>query len=332
MTSLRVLVVGGAGYIGSHVCKLLAAAGHSVVVFDNLERGNADAVKWGRLIQGDLRNLQEINNVFSADTYDAVMHFAAYAYVGESVSEPDLYFQNNVVGTLNLLAAMSRHSVSKLVFSSTCAVYGTPSSVPVTEESPLAPESPYGASKLMAEQAIDSYARLGRISPVIFRYFNVIGSDPDGEIGEDHEPETHILPIAVEAAMGERSHFSIYGDDYPTRDGTCIRDYVHVNDLARAHILALNHTPELGRHVFNLGTGVPLSVKQILDKVDEVSGAKIQRQVNPRREGDAVSLYATAKKANSVLNWKPKHTDISFAVENVISYVKKKASRATPRH
>lgn len=328
MSVLHVLVVGGAGYIGSHVCKLLAAAGHTVTVFDNLERGNVSAVKWGRLIEGDLRNLDEINCAFSTDRYDAVMHFAAYAYVGESVSEPDLYFQNNVIGTLNLLVAMRRHCVSKLVFSSTCAVYGTPHSVPVTEQSPLAPESPYGASKLMAEQAINSYATLGCISPVIFRYFNVVGSDPDGEIGEDHDPETHILPIAVEAAIGERPQFLIYGDDYPTRDGTCIRDYVHVNDLARAHILALTHTPELGSHVFNLGTGVPLSVKQILDKVEIVSGSEIQRQVNPRREGDAISLYAAAEKANRVLNWKPKHTDISFAVENVISYVEKKGSRA----
>ena len=318
---MKVLVVGGAGYIGSHVCKLLHKKGYKVYVYDNLERGHRSAVKWGPLLEGDLRDSESINSAMTSETFDAVMHFAAYAYVGESVEYPDKYFQNNVCGTLNLLHAMKQAGVKKLIFSSTCAVYGSPKSMPVSEETPIAPDSPYGMSKYMAEQAILSYGMLGYINPVVFRYFNVIGSDPDVEIGEDHDPETHILPLAVNAALGRQSEFSIFGDDYPTPDGTCIRDYLHVNDLALAHIKALHYDSSLGNHIFNLGTGTPLSVKQILDKVEQVTGGKLHRTILPRRLGDAVALHASAKKANHLLDWFPEYIDVAFAIENVVSYI-----------
>ena len=314
---MKVLVVGGAGYIGSHACKKLNLEGHEPIVMDNLERGDISSVKWGKFYKGDLRNINDISKVFELEKIDAVMHFAAYAYVGESVEKPDEYFNNNIVGTLNLIQTMKKFKVRKLIFSSTCAVYGTPLTLPVNEETELKPESPYGFSKLIAEYLIKQYMDLGYLDPIIFRYFNVIGSDPEGEIGENHEPETHILPIALEVASNKRDYFYIYGLDYNTKDGTCIRDYVHVNDLVDAHILGLNYdATTCGNIIFNLGNDVPYSVKDIINKVQDVTGKKINLIESERRNGDAEALYSSSKKATLDLNWKPIFTEISEAIKH----------------
>lgn len=323
---MKILVTGGAGYVGSHVCKLLAKKRHIPVVFDNLERGNREAVRWGDFILGDLRDARSIQNAISSGEFDAVMHFAAFAYVGESIHEPKKYLENNVMGTINLIDAMASNSVRKLIFSSTCAVYGTPESSPVSETHAIQPESPYGLSKVMAESVIQQYRKLGLIDPVILRYFNVVGSDPDGEIGECHDPETHILPIAIEAAMGKRNEFSVFGNDYATKDGTGVRDYIHVNDLASAHIKALENISELvDFNVFNLGTEKPYSVLEIVEHVEAVIGAKINIDVQGRREGDAEALYANASLAKKYLAWSPDYTDIKSSIQHAYAWAKKQS-------
>ncbi len=321
---MNILVTGGAGYIGSHVCKLLAAQGHSVSVFDNIERGSASAVKWGPLIEGDLRDKSSIINAFKNNDFDAVMHFAAYAYVGESMQMPDLYLENNVLGTLNLLAAMNKSGVRKLIFSSTCAVYGSPETIPVTEENEVTPESPYGLSKLMAEQAIFQYQSLGHIEPVIFRYFNIVGSDPECEIGEVHEPETHIVPIALEVAAGIRDEFCVFGKDYCTQDGTCIRDYIHVVDLAQAHINALSLKPEKNvKRIYNLGNDIPYSVLDIIKLVERVTEKVIPLRYEKRRSGDAEALYASSLRAREELEWEPKYPELDSAINHAWNWLKK---------
>lgn len=304
--SATVLVTGGAGYIGSHACKLLKAAGHRPVVYDNLNTGWREAVKFGPLIEGDLLDRDRLREAFSEVRPDAVMHFAALSNVGESVQKPELYWRNNVAGTMNLLDAMREAGVDKLVLSSTCATYGE-AQREMTEDHPQAPLSPYGQSKLAMERMALDYARHG-LRTVMFRYFNVAGADPEAEIGEAHDPETHLIPIILQAIAGERPALTIYGDDYDTPDGSCIRDYLHVNDLAEAHILGLDHLIGGGEPLtLNLGTGAGYSVKEVIDAAEKVTGRKVPHSTGPRRDGDPARLICGGDLAAQRLGWRPQN-------------------------
>lgn len=307
-----VLVTGGAGYIGSHVCKALARAGYSPVAFDNLIYGHAWAVKWGPLERGDILDGQRLRAAIRASGARAVVHLAAFAYVGESVADPGKYYRNNVVGTLTLLDAMRDCGVDRIVFSSTCATYGVPEILPITEETPQRPVNPYGTSKLMIEQMMADYQRAYGLKNVSLRYFNAAGADPDGELGEDHDPETHLIPLVLDAAAGRRPHVTIFGDDYGTADGTCIRDYIHVSDLAEAHVLAL-HGLEKGslRHsAYNLGTGQGHSVASVLEAAKRVTGRNIPVFRGPRRAGDPAVLLADPSRATRDLGFSPDYPRI----------------------
>jgi UDP-glucose 4-epimerase len=308
---MHVLVTGGAGYIGSVTGALLLDEGHSVTVFDNLELGHRAAIDTrAALVVGDLRDADAIDRAIADTRPDAVMHFAADALVGESMAHPERYFGNNVTGGLNLAAAMLRHGVRRIVLSSTCATYGEPERLPITEDSAQRPTNPYGESKLMLERALDWYRRLHGLHVVSLRYFNACGAA--GGRGEDHSPETHLIPILLQVALGQREQACIHGDDYPTPDGSCIRDYIHVSDLARAHLLALT-TPASG--AFNLGTGSGFSVKQVLAAARAVTGHPIPASVGPRRPGDPPVLVAAADKARQVLGWTPQIP----AIEDIIA-------------
>lgn len=310
-----VLVVGGAGYIGSHAVRLLERGGHEVWVYDNCGLGHADAVPAGKLLRGDLRDSDLLTNVLREKRIDAVMHFAAFASVPESVAEPAKYFDNNVIGTLRLLEAMREVDVKRIVFSSTCATYGIPDSSPMSEETPQNPINPYGFTKLTMEKALEAYAHAYGFGFAAFRYFNASGASPDGDIGEDHDPETHLIPILLQVALGQRDHISIYGDDYPTADGTCIRDYIHVDDLAEAHIRALDHL-EPGKGIkLNLGTGRGNSVLEVIEACRRVTGHEIPSIVTERREGDPPELVADSRRAMEQLGWKPKYLDIESIVK-----------------
>jgi UDP-arabinose 4-epimerase len=310
--------------VGSHTAKVLARAGYRVVVYDNLSRGHREAVRWGPFEQGDLHDTQRVQDVLQSYQIGAVLHFGALAYVGESMQQPELYFHNNVVGTLSLLNAMRAAAVRKLVFSSTCAVYGTPQTVPIEESNPKAPESPYGESKLMVEQALGWEGVCHGLQWVALRYFNAAGCDADGEIGEDHSPETHLIPSLLEAALGKRPACPIFGDDYPTPDGTCIRDYVHVIDLGAAHVLALNYLEQGGTSTqVNLGTGHGYSVRQILAAAEQAAGRPIPIVQQPRRPGDPPKLVAAAGRAQTMLGWRPEHSSI----ENILTTAWRWASR-----
>jgi UDP-glucose 4-epimerase len=314
---MKVLVVGGAGYIGSHCVKQLAAAGHEAVVVDNLVYGHRAAVAPSiRLHDINLGDPAAIDRVIGAEKPDAVMHFAAYAYVGESVSNPLKYYQNNVAATLVLLETMIKHGVKKFVFSSTCATYGIPEKMPITEDSVQKPINPYGQTKLDVENVLKSLAPATGLSFAAFRYFNAAGAAEDGSIGEDHDPETHLIPVAIGAAQGLRPALQVFGTDYPTPDGTCLRDYVHVDDLSRAHITALAHLDKPGTQLFyNLGTGTPTSVLEVIKAIEKVSGLKVPVQFAPRRAGDPPALYANATKAQKELNWTPKFQSIEPIIE-----------------
>ena len=302
----RILVTGGAGYIGSQVCKALFKAGFVPITYDNLSRGNKWAVKWGPLIKGDLLNLEHITWVLEEYKPSAVLHFAAFAYVGESVENPQLYFKNNVMGTLNLLESMLKNSINIFVFSSSCAIYGDPVQIPIDENHPKNPVNPYGLSKLMVENILQSYDRAFSLRSFSLRYFNAAGADKEKEIGEWHDPETHLIPNVLSTAMGKRDKVDIFGDDYDTKDGTCIRDYIHVTDLANAHILALEILLKGHKTDFvNLGTGCGYSVKQVVDICEKVSNKKINVNIIDRREGDPAVLVASHKKASEVLAWQP---------------------------
>lgn len=309
---MKVLVVGGAGYIGSHCVKQLVAAGHEPVVVDNLVYGHRAAVAPSiRLHDINLGDPAAIDRVLAAEKPEAVMHFAAYAYVGESVTNPLKYYRNNVAATLTLLEVMLQHGVKKFVFSSTCATYGIPEKMPITEDSPQKPINPYGQTKLDVENMLKSLAPATGLSFAAFRYFNAAGAAEDGSIGEDHDPETHLLPLAFGAAQGLKPALQIFGNDYPTPDGTCLRDYVHVDDLSRAHIAALALLDKPGTQLFyNLGTGTPTSVLEVLKAVEKVTGLKVPANFAPRRAGDPPALYADATKAKRELNWTPKFTSI----------------------
>lgn len=314
---MAVLVCGGAGYIGSHINKQLYKEGYKTVVFDNLVHGHREAVKWGEFEQGDLSNIEDIERVFEKYQIEAVLHFAAYAYVGESVIEPEKYYYNNVANTLNLLKVMRRHGCDKIIFSSTCATYGEPASIPITEDMPQNPMNPYGATKLMVERIFKDYHTAYGLEYVVLRYFNAAGADPEGEIGESHNPETHIIPLILDAAGGQREDIKVFGTDYDTPDGSCVRDYIHVYDLATAHLLALRHLEEgRGSDFFNLGNESGTSVLEVIDSVKRVTGRNFRVTLAERRPGDPARLVGSSRKAQEILGWKPIYGEIDRIVEH----------------
>jgi UDP-glucose-4-epimerase GalE len=300
-----VLVTGGAGYIGSHACKALARAGYRVVAFDNLCAGHREAVKWGELVEGDITDRGAVVDALQRHRVSAVMHFAAFLDVGESVRTPAKYYRNNVAGALTVLDAMAEAGVQRFVFSSTCATYGEPHETPIAETHPQNPINSYGESKLAVERALPHFERAYGIHSMALRYFNASGADPDGDVGEDHAPEIHLIPRAIAAATGG-SGLQVFGDDYPTPDGTCLRDYVHVTDLADAHLKALEAIIETGASgAYNLGTGHPHSVREVIAAVERISGRSVPWSLAPRRPGDPAILFASPQKAHADLHWTP---------------------------
>jgi UDP-glucose-4-epimerase GalE len=321
---VAVLVVGGAGYVGSQTAKAIARAGSVPVVFDNLVHGHPWAVKWGPFIQGDIGDGAALARAFREHSVTAVIHFAAYAHVGESMTAPRKYFRNNVVNTLNLLDTMVDAGVRDIVFSSTCATYGDPKEVPIGESHPQNPVNPYGDSKLIVEKALHWYRSAYGIRFAALRYFNAAGADPDGDVGEDHDPETHLIPLAVASAFEGGRPLSIYGTDYDTPDGTAIRDYIHVADLARAHCMALDY---LSRHDsalrLNLGTGRGQSVRDVISAVEHVTGRSVPTRAAARRAGDPPRLVADAREAERVLGWRAEYTDLRVIVEHSARWYQK---------
>ncbi len=314
---MNVLVTGGAGYIGSHTAKILKAAGHEPIVLDNLTCGHTWAVQWGPLEQGDLADVAFLRGVFDRHAIGAVIHFAANAYVGESMTDPSKYFRNNTFNTLNLLDTMVARGVTLMVFSSTCATYGDPQRIPIDESHPQAPVNPYGESKLFVERILHWYGKAYDLRSVALRYFNASGADPDGAIGEVHDPETHLIPLVIEAALGRRPPVSVFGSDYPTPDGTAIRDYIHVMDLADAHVQALAYLAGGGASTaINLGTGRGHSVREVIQTVEQVGGAPVPSTTAPRRGGDPPQLVADARRAQDVLGWRPRYPDLRTIIEH----------------
>jgi UDP-arabinose 4-epimerase len=319
--SRAILVTGGAGYIGSHACKALAAAGYLPVVYDNLSRGHRDAVRWGPLVEGELEDRGQLAAALRRHDASAVMHFAALAYVGESVSDPAHYYRNNVGGTLALLDAMRETAVDTIVFSSTCAVYGVPDGLPISESTPLLPVNPYGETKLAIERALRWYGQAYRMRSIALRYFNAAGADRDGEIGENHEPETHLVPLVLRAALGQAGPVDIYGIDYPTPDGTAIRDYIHVEDLAAAHVRALDYLAGGGASaVVNLGTGRGYSVREVIDAVETVGGRPVPRREVARRAGDPAELVADPSLAAVLLGWHASCSDLDTIIRTALAW------------
>lgn len=310
----NILIMGGAGYIGSHTVKHLAQQGYSCIVADNLVYGHKEAVINQRFMIADLLNRKSLEAVFSKYDIDAVIHFAAFAYVGESVQKPMKYYENNVIGTLNLLETMQKYNVGKIVFSSTCATYGNPQYLPIDEKHPQNPINPYGRSKLMIEQIFEDYRQAYGLKYIALRYFNAAGCSPDGDIGESHEPETHLIPLVLKAIKGEINHIKVFGKDYDTKDRTCIRDYIHVNDLAVAHRLALEKLDEYSGCI-NLGTGIGTSIKDILKAAKKVTGKPCPARYEGRRAGDPAVLYAANGKASEILGWKPQYTNIEDIIQ-----------------
>ncbi len=302
-----VLVTGGAGYIGSHACKALANMGHEPVVYDNLKRGHADAVQWGPLIEADIRDYEAMHGALAKYRPAAVLHFAAYAYVGESVVEPGKYYRNNLAGAITILNAMRAASVDKFVFSSTCSTYGVPKTTPIPDDHPQDPINPYGRSKLMVEHVLRDFAEAHGLRCCALRYFNAAGLDPEGQLGERHDPEPHLIPNVLLAALGKKEKVTVHGTDYATPDGTCIRVYIHVMDLADAHILALEALDAHdGFQAYNLGNDVGYSVLEIITKAREICGRPIPVESGPRRPGDPPSLIADSRRARAALGWTPK--------------------------
>ncbi|MBW0157318.1 UDP-glucose 4-epimerase GalE [Sedimentimonas flavescens] len=307
----RILVTGGAGYIGSHCCKALHQAGRTSVVYDNLSRGHADAVRWGPLVAGDMRDEALLTQTLREHRIEAVIHFAALAYVGESVTAPEAYYSNNVGGMIALVNAMRQAGVGQIVFSSSCATYGTPDTLPIREDAPQRPINPYGRTKLICEWLLRDAAAAHGLRFAALRYFNAAGADPEGEIGERHDPETHVLPLALMAASGQAPPLQVFGTDYPTEDGTCIRDYIHVTDLARAHLLALEHLARGGENLaLNLGTGIGASVRQVVAAVERATGRKVPLTEAPRRAGDPAELTADPARAAEVLGFTAQYRDL----------------------
>jgi UDP-arabinose 4-epimerase len=325
---VNVLITGGAGYIGSHTAKFIAQAGWNPIVLDNLKRGHREAVKWGPLIEADIGDRAALDKLFEQYPIQAVLHFAAFAYVGESMQAPDIYFRNNLAGTLNLLDAMRAHEVPTIVFSSTCATYGNPITIPISEDHPQHPVNPYGESKLMVERLLYWYGCAFGLRWVALRYFNAAGADPDGQIGEDHDPEPHLIPRAISAAFGSGDVLEIYGTDYPTPDGTAVRDYLHVADLAEAHAAALRYLDGGGESTaFNLGTGQGYSVREVAATVEHVSGRKVPLREAGRRAGDPPSLVADAGKSARMMSWRPRHSTLQEIVETACKWKMKSQLR-----
>ncbi|OOZ35895.1 UDP-glucose 4-epimerase GalE [Solemya velesiana gill symbiont] len=321
---MRILVCGGAGYIGSHMVKLLARQGHEVVTFDNLSTGHSAAVKWGELVHGDLLNPSDLSSLFQGDAFDVVMHFSARSLVGESIQKPALYYQNNVVGTYNLLEAMRNHGVDKFIFSSSAAIFGNPVKERIDEDHPKAPINPYGKTKLMVEQILQDYAASYGTSSVSLRYFNAAGADAERELGEEHDPETHLIPNILKAAYGQQENtLKIFGDDYDTADGTCVRDYIHVEDLCDAHLKAVEYllAEKRGAEAFNLGNGNGFSVKEVLLSAQEVVGKEIPYQVDDRKPGDPAVLIADSAKARRELGWTSRYTEISDIISTAWAWM-----------
>ncbi len=315
---MRVLVTGGAGYIGSHALRAVLRSGHEPIALDNLSRGHREAVPPDvPLVELDVRDTDALTGVLTQRGIDCVMHFAAFAYVGESVTEPLVYYDNNTRGTLSVLQAIDRAKVPRLVFSSTCATYGVPPELPIRETTPQAPINPYGTSKLMVETMLGDYAPTRTdFAFAALRYFNVAGSAEDGSIGEDHDPETHLIPAILQAALGLRKSITVFGDDYPTPDGTCIRDYIHVEDLVEAHVRVMEALEPGDQRIYNLGIGRGYSVQEIIEAAERVVGKKLPVEKGPRRPGDPPSLYADASKIERELGWSAQRTDIEAVIRS----------------
>ncbi|MGE3914226.1 MAG: UDP-glucose 4-epimerase GalE [Hyphomicrobiaceae bacterium] len=323
----RILVTGGAGYIGSHACKALARAGYLPVTYDSLVYGHDWAVKWGPFERGDILDRGRLDEVIAAYKPAAIMHFAAFAYVGESVSDPGKYYRNNVVGSLNLLETARDHGIEQFIFSSTCATYGIPDRLPITEDTPQRPINPYGASKLMVERMLADFGAAHDLRSIVLRYFNAAGADPDNEIGEDHAPETHLVPLVLDAASGRRPHITVFGTDYNTPDGTCIRDYIHVTDLANAHVKALLALESGHRSdVYNLGNERGFSVLEVISGVEKATGLKVPVQRGARRAGDPAALISDAAKARDGLGWQPHITGLDEIVRTAWGWHQKAPS------
>ena len=326
MTKPTILVVGGAGYIGSHMVLDLQRAGYPVVTLDNLSRGHRELVPGGDFIEGDLGNPADLDTVFSRYPVKAVMHFAAWSLVGESVEQPLAYYRNNVANTLALLEAMQRHDIPHFIFSSTAAVYGEPERTPITEDHPCAPTNPYGATKLAVERLLQDVSNASEMSFTALRYFNAAGADATGDIGERHQPETHLIPLILQVATGEREAIRIFGEDYPTPDGTCLRDYVHVTDLTQAHLLALESLLDGGGNaIYNLGNSTGYSVRQVIDVAREVTGHPIPSIVSERRAGDPAILVADSSRIRSGLGWKPEYESLEAIIRTAWAWHRKEA-------
>ena len=312
---MDILVVGGAGYIGSYMCKYLSKQGYQPVVLDNLVYGHREAVKWGPLFEGSMSDTALLDHIFSTHQIGAVMHFAAFCHVGESVTAPAKYYQNNVAATITLLEQMQRNNVSDFIFSSSCATYGEPVEIPITEAHPQQPINPYGKTKLMVEQILEDFETAYGIRSICLRYFNAAGADPETELGEDHDPETHLIPLAIQTALGQRE-LCIFGDDYPTQDGTCIRDYIHIDDLAQAHLLALERLfSDMPGGRYNLGNGDGYSVKEVIETVARIAGKAIPVKIAERRAGDPAVLIGSSQKAMKELGWNPRFDDLRTIIE-----------------
>ena len=324
---MRVLVTGGAGYIGSHACKAIALAGHEPIAYDDLRTGHAWSVRWGPLVVGDIADQDLMKRTLRDHRVDVVMHFAASSNVGEAVTRPDLYYRNNVGGTLAMLEAMRAASIDRLILSSSCAVYGVPEVSPLRETTDRRPINAYGRSKKMVEAIVEDFAAAFGLGAIALRYFNASGADPDGELGEEHDPETHLIPLVLQAALGLRRHISIFGTDYPTRDGTCIRDYVHVSDLAAAHVKALDALESGTVKAINLGSQNGHSVLEVLDTARRVTDRPIPSLVAPRRPGDPPELFSCTDRARSVLGWDAATSRLETAIESTWAWMTEHRAR-----
>jgi UDP-glucose-4-epimerase GalE len=319
---MRILVTGGAGYIGSHTVKALLAKGHAVTAFDDLSAGHKQAVPATNLVVGDLRDVDHLDHVLVVNRIEAVVHFAAHCYVGESVTDPAKYYVNNLLNSINLLERVRKHDVKRFVFSSTCATYGVPETVPIDESTRQRPINPYGNTKLAFEFALRDYAAAYGIGAVALRYFNAAGAAADGSIGENHDPETHLIPIVLQVALGKRPHVAVFGTDYPTPDGTCIRDYIHVDDLAEAHVLALEKMTPGQFAAFNVGTGLGHSVREVIRTAEAVTGKPIATVESARRPGDPAELVATASAIRKTFGWKPRYPDLETIVRHAWEWMR----------
>jgi len=321
---MKVLVVGGAGYIGSHMVKMLAKAGHDVVTLDNLSNGYRDAVKYGEFVEGDIADSLLLDQLFKKYAFDGVMHFASYIQVGESVEKPSMYYRNNVCNTQTLLDAMLEHGIRSFIFSSTAATFGEPEYTPIDEAHLQKPINPYGHSKLMVEQILQDYDQAYGLRSVSLRYFNAAGADPEGELGERHIPETHLIPLVLQAASGRRDSITVFGTDYDTEDGTCVRDYIHINDLCSAHLLGLEHLVAGGdSRAYNMGNGQGYSIKQVIDVAKQVTGNDFTVQTGERRSGDPARLVADSTLLQKELEWKPEYTDLESIIRHAWEWEQK---------